>query len=88
MALYTVNTITTTDLTAKGKHLNSVVASSVAGGVVSLNDGTGGTTRYKINLGANQQFAAPFASPGGSVFVNGISVVTTGTDIVVTLDIV
>jgi hypothetical protein len=88
MALYTVNTLTTTDLTTKGKRLNSVVASSLAGGVVSLNDGTGGTTRYKFNLPANGLAVAPFPAPSSPFFVNGISVVTTGTDVVVTLDIV
>jgi hypothetical protein len=87
MALYSINTLTTTDLTAKGKRLASVVASSVAGGVVSINDGTGGTTRYKFNLGANSQAVAAFPAPTLPVFVNGMSVVTSGTDVVVTLDI-
>ena len=85
MAQYTVTS--TTDLTAKGKRLGPVACFSAAGGTVSLNDGVGGTTRYKFNLTANTDKEVAFKSANRPVFVNGIQVVIAGTDATATLDI-
>jgi hypothetical protein len=86
VALYSVTA--STDLTAKGRRVNSIHVASTGATTVNIREGAvGGTIRYQVVAATGTQQTINFATP--AIFPTGAYVeLNAGTVAAITLDIV